>query len=84
MKTYCGRGREKKANGVSDTMLMVPSTVIRREDGTAVAWGYLGVDGSVSTLHVEVSICPLTTVQVSVLMSGVSRNRTAAKDWQRH
>ncbi|KAB5551344.1 hypothetical protein GE09DRAFT_1125849 [Coniochaeta sp. 2T2.1] len=37
----------------SDTMLMVPSTVIRREDGTAIAWGYLGVDGSVSTLHVE-------------------------------
>ncbi|KAB5579956.1 hypothetical protein GE09DRAFT_420601 [Coniochaeta sp. 2T2.1] len=36
-----------------DTMLMVPSTVIRREDGTAIAWGYLGADGSVSTLHVE-------------------------------
>ncbi|OIW34477.1 hypothetical protein CONLIGDRAFT_638833 [Coniochaeta ligniaria NRRL 30616] len=36
-----------------DTMLMVPSTVIRGEDGTAIAWGYLGVDGSVSTLHVE-------------------------------
>ncbi|KAJ9164605.1 hypothetical protein NKR19_g1270 [Coniochaeta hoffmannii] len=36
-----------------DTMLMVPSTVIRRQDGTPVAWGYLGVDGSVSTLHVE-------------------------------
>lgn len=40
----------------SDTMLMVPSTVIRREDGTAVAWGYLGIDGSVSTLHVEVRV----------------------------
>ena len=39
----------------SDTMLMVPSTVVRREDGTAVGWVYLGVDGSVSTLHVEAS-----------------------------
>jgi len=36
-----------------DTMLMVPSTVIRGEDGMAIAWGYLGLDGSVSTLHVE-------------------------------
>lgn len=48
------RGREMLM-GDSDTMLMVPSTVIRRQDGTPVAWGYLGVDGSVSTLHVEVS-----------------------------
>ncbi|KAK3310060.1 uncharacterized protein B0T15DRAFT_22644 [Chaetomium strumarium] len=35
------------------TLLMVPSTVIRLDDGTPIAWVFMGLDGSVVTLHVE-------------------------------
>ncbi|KAK3328969.1 hypothetical protein B0H66DRAFT_585538 [Apodospora peruviana] len=35
------------------TLLLLPSTVIRLEDGTPVAWGFMGLDGTLMTLHVE-------------------------------
>lgn len=35
---------------------MLPSTAIRLGDGTTIAWGFLGLDGSVSTVHVEVKL----------------------------
>ncbi|KAL2154800.1 hypothetical protein VTH82DRAFT_3476 [Thermothelomyces myriococcoides] len=36
-----------------DTLLKLPSLAIRLDDGTAIAWGFMGLDGSVKTLHVE-------------------------------
>ncbi|KAK4233819.1 hypothetical protein C8A03DRAFT_47716 [Achaetomium macrosporum] len=37
------------------TLLMLPSTAIRMDDGTPIAWVFmvLGLDGSIVTLHVE-------------------------------
>ncbi|KAK0731723.1 hypothetical protein B0H67DRAFT_476440, partial [Lasiosphaeris hirsuta] len=35
------------------TLLLVPSTVVRLDDGTPVAWAFLGYDGTLMTLHVE-------------------------------
>ncbi|KAK4449233.1 hypothetical protein QBC34DRAFT_405359 [Podospora aff. communis PSN243] len=35
------------------TLLMLPSTVLRLENGTPVAWAFLGLDGTFMTLHVE-------------------------------
>ncbi|KAK1752431.1 hypothetical protein QBC47DRAFT_388463 [Echria macrotheca] len=37
------------------TLLALPSTVVRLEDGTPVAWAFLGPDGTLTTLHVEES-----------------------------
>ncbi|KAL2180402.1 uncharacterized protein P884DRAFT_327347 [Thermothelomyces heterothallicus CBS 202.75] len=36
-----------------ETLLKLPSLAIRLDDGTAIAWGFMGLDGSVKTLHVE-------------------------------
>lgn len=36
------------------TLLTLPSTVLRLGDGTPISWGFLGVDGTLSTLHCEV------------------------------
>ncbi|KAL2165144.1 hypothetical protein VTH06DRAFT_440 [Thermothelomyces fergusii] len=36
-----------------DTLLKLPSLSIRLDDGTAIAWGFMGLEGSVKTLHVE-------------------------------
>ncbi|KAK3694993.1 hypothetical protein B0T22DRAFT_89234 [Podospora appendiculata] len=35
------------------TMLLLPSTVVRLDDGTPVAWAFGGLDGTLMTLHVE-------------------------------
>ncbi|KXX75109.1 hypothetical protein MMYC01_207637 [Madurella mycetomatis] len=35
------------------TLLMLPSIAVRLADGTPVAWGFMGPDGSLITLHVE-------------------------------
>ncbi|KAK1834704.1 hypothetical protein QBC39DRAFT_395675 [Podospora conica] len=35
------------------TLLSLPSTVVRLGDGTPVAWAFLGLDGTLVTLHVE-------------------------------
>ncbi|KAK3341623.1 hypothetical protein B0T25DRAFT_573984 [Lasiosphaeria hispida] len=35
------------------TLLLIPSTVVRLDDGTPVAWAFLGYDGTLMTLHVE-------------------------------
>ncbi|KAL2134178.1 hypothetical protein VTI74DRAFT_839 [Chaetomium olivicolor] len=35
------------------TLLMLPSTTVRLEDGTPVAWAFMGLDGTITTLHVE-------------------------------
>ncbi|GAB1310443.1 hypothetical protein MFIFM68171_00653 [Madurella fahalii] len=35
------------------TLLMLPSISVRLADGTPVAWGFMGLDGSLVTLHVE-------------------------------
>ncbi|KAK3300407.1 uncharacterized protein B0H64DRAFT_470507 [Chaetomium fimeti] len=36
-----------------ETLLMLPSTVMRLEDGTPIAWAFMGLDGTLMTLHVE-------------------------------
>ncbi|KAH6650711.1 hypothetical protein F5144DRAFT_598146 [Chaetomium tenue] len=38
-----------------ETLLKLPSTVVRLEDGTPIAWAFMGLDGTLMTLHVEVS-----------------------------
>lgn len=54
------------------TLLMLPSTMVRLDDGTPVAWAFMGelgqywdiaprltpsgLDGTIITLHVEVSV----------------------------
>lgn len=40
---------------VADTLMSEPSVAVRRADGTLVAWGFMGIAGTLSTLHVEVS-----------------------------
>ncbi|OLN83378.1 hypothetical protein CCHL11_03031 [Colletotrichum chlorophyti] len=35
------------------TLMSFPSLVIRLEDGTPIAWAFLGTDGSLSSLHCE-------------------------------
>ncbi|KAK0618355.1 hypothetical protein B0T17DRAFT_335467 [Bombardia bombarda] len=35
------------------TLLLLPSTVIRLHDNTPIAWAFLSIDGTLSTLHVE-------------------------------
>ncbi|KAH6853790.1 hypothetical protein B0I37DRAFT_360331 [Chaetomium sp. MPI-CAGE-AT-0009] len=36
-----------------ETLLMLPSAVMRLEDGTPIAWAFMGLDGTLITLHVE-------------------------------
>ncbi|KAK3394087.1 hypothetical protein B0H63DRAFT_34953 [Podospora didyma] len=36
-----------------ETLLRLPSTVIRLDNGTPIAWAFMGLDGSLMTLHVE-------------------------------
>ncbi|KAK4168514.1 hypothetical protein QBC43DRAFT_101011 [Cladorrhinum sp. PSN259] len=36
-----------------ETLLRIPSVVVRSEDGTPVAWGFMGYDGTLMTLYVE-------------------------------
>ncbi|KAL2018705.1 hypothetical protein VTK56DRAFT_479 [Thermocarpiscus australiensis] len=35
------------------TLLMLPSLAVRLEDGTPVAWAFMGLDGTLISLHVE-------------------------------
>ncbi|KAK3383013.1 hypothetical protein B0T24DRAFT_603292 [Lasiosphaeria ovina] len=35
------------------TLLTLPNTVVRLDDGTPIAWAFLGLDGTTKTLHVE-------------------------------
>ncbi|TPX14180.1 uncharacterized protein E0L32_000574 [Thyridium curvatum] len=35
------------------TLMTLPSMSVRLKDGTMVAWAFMGVDGTLSTLHVE-------------------------------
>ncbi|CAN8099258.1 unnamed protein product [Discula destructiva] len=38
---------------VADTLMMEPSVAVRDGEGALVAWGFMGVAGTLSTLHVE-------------------------------
>lgn len=40
---------------VEATLMSEPSVVVRDAEGTPVAWGFMGIAGTLSTLHVEVS-----------------------------
>lgn len=40
---------------VADTLMSEPSVAVRDAEGTLVAWGFMGIAGTLSTLHVEVS-----------------------------
>ncbi|KAK3933528.1 hypothetical protein QBC46DRAFT_301094 [Diplogelasinospora grovesii] len=35
------------------TLLLLPSTCVRKGDGVPIAWAFLGLDGTLMTLHVE-------------------------------
>ncbi|KAK1769954.1 hypothetical protein QBC33DRAFT_529693 [Phialemonium atrogriseum] len=35
------------------TLLLLPNTAIRLDDGTPIAWAFLGLDGSLTSLHCE-------------------------------
>lgn len=68
-----------------DTLVVLPSTVLRLEDGTPIAWVFLGLDGSVSTLHVEVN-SPWSSGWILYANSGQEpyRGRGLAKTITRH
>ncbi|KAJ4421221.1 hypothetical protein N0V82_003853 [Gnomoniopsis sp. IMI 355080] len=38
---------------VADTLMSEPSVAVRDAEGTLVAWGFMGIAGTLSTLHVE-------------------------------
>lgn len=40
---------------VADTLMSEPSVAVRDARGALVAWGFMGIAGTLSTLHVEVS-----------------------------
>ncbi|KAK3337038.1 hypothetical protein B0T19DRAFT_437724 [Cercophora scortea] len=47
------RRTDNVPEGLEATMLLLPSTVVRLDDGTPVAWAFGGLDGTLMTLHVE-------------------------------
>ncbi|KAJ4394587.1 hypothetical protein N0V93_003806 [Gnomoniopsis smithogilvyi] len=38
---------------VADTLMSEPSVAVRDAEGTLIAWGFMGIAGTLSTLHVE-------------------------------
>lgn len=46
---------------VEGTLMSEPSVAVRDAQGGLVAWGFMGTAGTLSTLHVEVSGCELTS-----------------------
>lgn len=49
---------------VADTLMREPSVVVRDAEDRLVAWGFMGIAGTLSTLHVEVSQGKDKTIQV--------------------
>lgn len=43
---------------VAETLMSEPCVAVRDGEGALVAWGFMGVAGTLATLHVEVSFCP--------------------------
>lgn len=41
---------------VAETLMVEPSVAVRDGEGRLVAWGFMGVAGTLSTLHVEVGL----------------------------
>lgn len=70
---------------IEATLMSEPSVGVRDADGTLVAWGFIGVAGTLSTLHVEVRGRGDREEAWCVLRDEltVCRNRTVGRAWLR-
>lgn len=71
---------------IEATLMSEPSVGVRDAQGALVAWGFIGVAGTLSTLHVEVRGRRASPRGVVCLLRGEltsRRSRTAGEDWPR-
>lgn len=51
---------------VEATLMSEPSVVLRNTNGELVAWGFMGIAGTLSTLHVEVGLMRILSLSLSL------------------